>query len=444
MTRRKSPVLAPGALERYRAAVAFLESLKGPPIRSRAGEARGAVFAPLRAFLDMLGNPHEGLRIIHIAGTSGKGTTVKLIEKLLVATGEGAGSYTSPFATTTAEKFSVNDRLVPPREFCEIVESRVKPALAAHAARHPAYPRPSYLWACLALALCFFEKRGVRFAALETGLGGTYDPTNVFERPAATAITSVGLDHTAILGATKAAIAREKAGIIKTGVPFVTAVRTPRLVDLFKKMCAERGAPFVPLRALLPAGDLGPHFSTAETRDDLTLALNVLAALDISVSKDAVRSIARNFSFIARQEIVARDPLVVVDGAHNEDKLRATAAFVNSLEFGALHLVFGIARGKRFRRALPALVQRARRVYLAPLPGNFKEGAPPEALAPAVRSHFSGPVGAYADARAALDAALAAAGPRDCVLITGSFFLAGALRARWVPEERMLADAPEP
>lgn len=196
----------------------------------------------MRYFLNLIGNPDKGMKLIHIAGTSGKGTVTNMVHEILLASGKNVGSFTSPFVTTPIEQIKVGDAYISPDEFADIVEY-LKPFIDVAYTEGP-YGSPSYFEIFFSIALVYFQRKKCDWVVLEVGLGGRYDATNVIERPSVTAITNIDYDHTELLGKTLRKIASDKAGIIKSGSAFFTTEQRPALLKIFSSICDEKRVAF--------------------------------------------------------------------------------------------------------------------------------------------------------------------------------------------------------
>ncbi|MBI3821775.1 MAG: bifunctional folylpolyglutamate synthase/dihydrofolate synthase, partial [Planctomycetes bacterium] len=190
----------------------------------------------MRHLLERLGNPHQRLRIVHIAGSKGKGSTSAMLAAILQGAGHRVGLFTSPHLIAVEERIQVDRAPIAPHE------------LAAHlseirAATTPAFAQDlTFFEIGTALGFLHFVRRRVDFAVVEVGLGGRFDSTNVCD-PLLAIITSISFDHTQILGDTLGKIAFEKAGIVKPGRPTVSGVRDPEARQVIEAVCRERGAP---------------------------------------------------------------------------------------------------------------------------------------------------------------------------------------------------------
>ena len=205
------------------------------------------------ALLHRLGDPQERLRVVHIAGTKGKGSTAAMAASVLRAAGHTVGMYLSPYVYDVRERIQINDEMISRADFARWV-SVIRPHVEAlEATEHG--PTTEFELKT-AVGLCFFAERAVDYAVLEVGLGGRLDATNVVAGPLVTVITNIGLDHTELLGETLGAIAGEKAGIVKPGVPCVTGVPVGgEAWQVIARICGERGAPLIPIPAPTTTGE---------------------------------------------------------------------------------------------------------------------------------------------------------------------------------------------
>jgi dihydrofolate synthase/folylpolyglutamate synthase len=378
----------------------------------------------MQDFLDQIGNPEEGFKYVHITGTAGKGSVASLVHSTLVAQGRKAGLFTSPFTVSTIEKLQVGGKYIDPNAFVDIVEG-LKPYIdaAALSNRHGA---PSYFELIFAVVLLYFKREKCEYAVLEVGLGGRYDATNIIKNPLVTAITNIGLDHTQVLGATTAKIAYDKAGIIKKGSHFFTTENNPRLLSIFKDACARVGASYSPcvVRGL-----------NYEQRNRL-LAGSICADLGIIKS---VEDITAPAYVPARFEIVEHHPLIIIDGAHNPSKIQTTLFNLEKHAYRRLFLVVAIAADKDWKSMLKILLPKTHTLYATRFTVPARPSIDPKKVAdfaqkkiPANRIHLrTDPIQAFKEAKKALS-------KNDALLITGSFYLAGDIRALYCPEDIVL------
>ncbi|MFA6095877.1 MAG: Mur ligase family protein, partial [Candidatus Paceibacterota bacterium] len=353
------------------------------------------------------------------------GTVSAMLHATLSASGEKTGLFTSPYVTTMAEEIQVGDLYISPEEFIRIVDG-----LRPHIARAESGPfgAPSSFEILLAVAFIYFKEQGCKWAVLEVGLGGRYDATNVIEGPKATVITNIDYDHTEVLGETLREIARDKAGIIKRGSLFFTSETRPSLLAYFKEACADTGAKFHSIgrkqeyqdRNRLLAGEVSRRLGIAD--DDIERGLSAA-------------------KMPCRFEIMEKTPYVILDGAHNRAKIRNTISNVRGLGYDRLVAIVAIADTKKDNRAiLEPILSIAHSIILTSTQGDERRSVHPNALLPLV-NRYKKPgtrVETIDDPRAALERARRLSRATDCILVTGSFFLAGCLRKEWFPESRVL------
>ncbi|MCB9802408.1 hypothetical protein H6761_00105 [Candidatus Nomurabacteria bacterium] len=424
-------------LETYHQDIAWLEGLNNIPRKNyMLGPSSRSIFIQrLQNFLNLLGNPEKKLKFIHVTGTAGKGSTVNLLHDLIFASGKKVGSYTSPFATTTIEKFRVNNELISPQIFHQILEEKIKPALDQYILKYKT-ETPSYFELCLSIALLYFKKEKCDLVILEAGLGGLHDATNVIPPPIVSTITNIGLDHTEILGKTKEAIANDKAGIIKKGSIFLTSEKNQKLIQIFKERCAEKKAKFIALKNLSQNYSEGKYFATKQQNTNLNLVLNILEVLKIKV--DNIQKVINNFQLICRQEIIQDKPQVILDGAHNADKLGNLIDFIKKQKYQKLHLIFAAAEDKHYLGALKKLLPEVDYLYLTRFNNPFRKSASLKTLFTQCQKIKKIPSQVFHDSEMALSSALKKAKKNDLIVICGSFFLAGLLRKNWLSEEEII------
>ncbi|MFI5273856.1 MAG: bifunctional folylpolyglutamate synthase/dihydrofolate synthase [Ktedonobacterales bacterium] len=410
-----------------------------------------------RTLLAALGDPQRAYTVTHIAGTKGKGSTAALLASILQAAGIRTGLYTSPDLHTFRERMRVDGALIAPDALARLV-----PAVRAALTRIGPELGSYITWEiATALALLYFREAGARHAVVEVGLGGRLDATNVVE-PEVSVITSISYDHMAVLGDTLAEIAGEKAGIIKRGVPVVTSARAPEALAVIARVAAERGAPLLrvgPLGApdavyrfrpgtydaesqrfdvVTPEGTyreleialLGEHQLENAAASVATAAL--LRARGLPITEAALRAGLRATRWPARLQVVAREPWLVVDGAHNADSFaRMFAALRRHFAFDRLLLVLGLMRDKDIP-GITAEIARAGVAQVEAAAWNNPRAAAPEAIAERLANVApAAAVRAHATAGGALEAARAAATVHDLICVCGSVAFAGEA-LRWL------------
>lgn len=450
-------------LARYRWASAFLEGMiQAPPTprpEATPAEIRARAVTRvdrLRRFLDFAGRPQEQYRTLHVAGTSGKGSTSAFLASILQAAGYRTGLHVSPYLQVETEKLVVDGRLEAGDRFADHVE-----ALDALVRRWVARGEPPLTYGEFWVALTFltFARDEVDVAVIEVGAGGRFDLTNVI-RPEVAVITSIGLDHVKSLGGTIPEIAWHKAGIIKPGRPAVSTVDDPDAQAVIAREAAEQGAPLAHLAAgrdfqVLDTGARGTTLRdvAAGRTFDLPLAgtfqgANAAAAIgavralrDLPGGPIGDDAIARGLAatrFPGRMEIVQDRPQVVLDGAHNPTKMASLVANVARLGRPARRiLVFGCLDSHDYLQIARIVAPVADEAIVTTPSATQRTSAAPDALAEVVRQAGC-PVRVVTEPRAAIAAALDRAGPDDQILVTGSLYLVGAVRERWYPSEAIV------
>jgi dihydrofolate synthase / folylpolyglutamate synthase len=401
------------------------------------------------AFLDALGNPHLRYPTIHIAGTSGKGSTSTMIASMLQASGKRTGLHTKPHLSSVTERARIDGVPVSRETFAELVGDLQRAAEATTFEQG----RPTYYETLLALALLWFERAEVDVAVVEAGIGGKLDGTNVLA-PQVAAITNVALDHTDILGETVELIARDKAGIAKRGVPLVSGARDPLARAAIEEACAAAGAPYVWVPGTTrieprPSAAYGQSFVVVTPEDRYELSLPVLGDFQQENAATAIRVLEQlgpelrptraevedGFARVqipGRMEFFPSHPGVVFDVAHNPDKASHLAAALKQA-FPDRRFTFLMAVGES-KDALEVI-----RPFLA-LPGSFiftsfmaagRTPVRPQRLASIAESigawgrAIADPVDAFSIARRNADAS-------NIIVVTGSTFVVAELREWWM------------
>lgn len=425
-------------------------------------EKRGfAVYAPefynldrVRRLLALLGDPQDSFQAVHIAGTKGKGSTAALTESMLREGGYRTGLYTSPHLHSYRERIQVSGELIPERDVARLI-TELQPLVEQIA-------NITTFEIITAMALSWFAEQGVEWAVLEVGLGGRLDATNVI-MPAVSVITSISLDHMLILGDTVRQIALEKAGIIKEGVPVVSAPQPDEALAVIEATCQQQVAPLTlvgrdwswePGRSDLD----GQHFSIQSQSgvlQDLWMPLlgqhqlvnATTAAATVrelpgeagGLPASAIRAGLRNVYWPGRLEVLGRSPLVVVDSAHNGDSAeKLMAALEDHFDFRRLILILGASPDHTTTEFLTALLPAASEIIATQ--SHHPRAAEPAWLQARGADHgFE--LEASESVPEALQRALAKAGPEDLVLCAGSVFVAAEARLAWF--ERQGLELPE-
>ncbi|OUM97740.1 MAG: bifunctional folylpolyglutamate synthase/dihydrofolate synthase [Paenibacillaceae bacterium ZCTH02-B3] len=412
----------------------------------------------IRIMMDRLGDPHLKLRFIHVAGTNGKGSVCAYLDAVLRRCGYDVGLFTSPYLSSYNDRFRYNGQNMPDDALVRLA-NRLKP-VADELARTEWGP-PTMFEVTTALALLYFATETFPdYVVWETGLGGRLDVTNIVF-PVVSVITNVGHDHMDLLGPTLADVAMEKAGIIKPGVPVVSAARQPEAVEVLRRTAAERKATLYllgdqfdyevlslspgetrftfrgPYRTLedLKVPLSGAH--QAENAATAVMTLELLRQFNAFVVEDEdLRAGLEETSWPGRLEMVSQNPPILLDGAHNPESMQALAAALRDLyPYDRVNMLLGMMpnknHGDSLRHILPIVD-----TLVVTEPFFFKKmGA--HALADLIgglRERIGGPrqIVTEPDWRRALDTAIRLAGDapgRTLTVVTGSLYLVADVRS---------------
>ncbi|HYF79414.1 MAG TPA: folylpolyglutamate synthase/dihydrofolate synthase family protein [Symbiobacteriaceae bacterium] len=383
-------------------------------------------------------------RIVHITGTSGKGSVAALVESGLRAAGQRVGLYTSPSLERFTDRFQVDRQDMAEAELAELVG-----LLRGHIDQMVAdgLEQPTEFEVTTVLGFLYYARHQVDWLVLEVGVGGRYDATNVIDNPAVTCITNIGLDHTDWLGNTEEQIAWEKAGIIKPAVPCVTGTEHPGALDVIRAEAFSQNAVLAEVaRDDYRVDSFGPEGQVVDLlgargwyrgvrlpllgqhqAQNAAIALRVLELC--GVKEEAIRAGFATVSWPGRMELLttAEGTLLLLDAAHNPAKCRALAEAIGQYFPGRpVHLVLGALADKNVEEMARPLLELAEQTWVT-TPESPRQ-LPAERLAEiCAQLGFPG-ARVVPGVAAAVDAALTASGPSHLVVITGSFYTVGPAR----------------
>jgi dihydrofolate synthase/folylpolyglutamate synthase len=396
------------------------------------------------ALMDALDHPERAAPAVHIAGTNGKGSVAAMMARAFQAAGHRTGRYTSPHLVHLEERMAVDGRSVPTADLDRAL-ARVRSA-SERLASVAAGLQPTYFEITTAAAFEVFREARVDVSVLETGMGGRFDATTIVS-PAVTVITTIGLDHESYLGTTVEAIAAEKAGIIKPGVPLVLGDLPGAAHAVVARLAADAGAPVRRVAdechiQARPVGD-GRYDVVIRTRrasygplglglrgrhqvDNAAVAVLALETADeagMAVTPQALETGLREARWPARLDLLdVGGRSLLVDGAHNPGGAAALAAYLREVYPAGLPLVFGVMADKDIEGMLAPLVPFARPLVVTRAPG--RRAAQPDRVAEAARALGMPEVIVVADIAPAIHAAW---GRGDTAVVAGSLYLAGAV-----------------
>jgi dihydrofolate synthase / folylpolyglutamate synthase len=366
----------------------------------------------------LTGNPQERLRFIHVAGTNGKGSTCAMLESIYRAAGLRVGLFTSPHLISFRERIQVNRQLIPEAEVVRLIEE-----LRAANKENDA----TLFEFATVMALKFFAEQKCDLIIWETGLGGRLDATNIVT-PLACVITNIAFDHQQWLGNTLEKIAAEKAGIIKPGIPVVTATDEPSALAVIEKIAREKTAPLIKAAQasrLLAAGTSAPPLPGEHQKLNAALALATVEVLQrqIPVAGEKIREGLANVNWPGRLQLIQKPngQNFLLDGAHNVAGAKVLREAVEG-NFPAAKrtLILGILQDKNWRQICETLAPLASRIIAVPVPSE--RTARPNELAEACR--LANPA-AEIIAYSSLSEALKKVVGDDFVIVTGSLYLVG-------------------
>ena len=378
----------------------------------------------IRALLARLGNPHQAYQSIHIAGTNGKGSVTAMVDAVLRRAGHHSARYTSPHLVDLSERFVVDGRPASPDEMRRSAAD-VRNVIEGMIGDGTLPARPTFFEATTAMAFDLFRNARVEFAVIEVGLGGRLDSTNVIE-PVVTAITSIDFDHQQYLGHTLAAIAAEKAGIIKESIPVVVGNVAPEAYDVIARVARERHAELIRSHDTLRSyGPLHVGLRGEHQIANAGVALGVLEALErrgVAVGVDAIHDGLANVTWPGRLDhrTLASGHQIVLDAAHNPAGARALASYVRSLGVKPT-LVFGAMRDKDVEGMLAELLPEVARVVVTK--ASSPRSADPHELASRIR-HIA-PSLEVSVVLSPHEAVVAATHSSPLTVVAGSIFLLG-------------------
>ena len=399
-----------------------------------------------RELLSRLGNPQEGIKIIHVAGTNGKGSVCAYLNAMLLAGGKKTGLFTSPHLVRINERFQINGEDVSDEQF---LNAFLKVEKAAKEYEAEGEGHPSYFETLFLMGMLIFKEAGVEYLVMETGLGGRLDATNVVEKPLACIITSIIRDHTEYLGDTLEAIAGEKAGIIKAGVPVIYDASQPGPASVIAAKAKEMGSPAWPMEPSFyemktqsregitftfayPGGEKAelviPYVAKYQMMN-ASLAFYMMHILqDVhDIPKNVLAEGLSKIKWPCRMEMAA--PGVIIDGAHNEDGI---AQFVSTAGYFAkeneITILFTAVADKHYHEMIGEICEGIHPSHVVATQIDGSRVVPAEVLAEDFRKAGCTDVCAEPEIGAAYEKALGKKGS-GMLFCVGSLYLAGELKA---------------
>ena len=349
--------------------IEFIEAIQTP--------AKSLGLGRMENLMNRLGNPQDQLKIVHVAGTNGKGSVCAMLGSVLMEAGHTVGLFTSPHLITYEERLQINRMPISTDDFEEIA---LKVQKICSQIEEEGQEAPRFFDVMTAMAFVYFAKKEVDLVILETGIGGRYDATNIIKKPVLSVITSIGKDHMEFLGNTIESISREKGGIIKENCPTVLYHSDKSVYNIIKAICDKKNSPLLVGHGSLITNESytmkGTSFNITNkhiTYDDISLsligkyqvsnALTTLMAIEslkksgYKIPRQTVYKGLEKASWPGRMEVIQKEPTIIIDGAHNEESAKA---FIGSLKgltgHAKLTMLIGVVTGKDYKTILEILV----------------------------------------------------------------------------------------
>jgi len=429
------------AIDRYTDSIKYLESFIDYEKMAGPYDVQKWKLERVEKLLEMVGNPHHGMRFIHVAGTKGKGSTSAMIASILRESGYKVGLYISPHLIDFRERISINEEMISKDQVNYLVE-KLKPYVDILKAHEEQYGNISFFDVYTVLALLFFAQENVDFTVLEVGMGGRLDATNVVT-PLVSVITQISYDHTLSLGKTIEAIAREKAGIIKDNGYVITSPQVPEALQVIENVSAEKIATLFEVGRDINYSDKGKHFHVSGILSEyeylivgllgehqIINAVTAIGAIEtlwfhgFTIEEESIRRGLENIKWHARVEVIQRDPIIILDVAHNAASAAALRNTIKeNFDYRNLILIFGSSMYKDIKGMGNYLCPIADTIILTKM--NNPRSMEPKDIRTQLKDIYHKDFIITRNVREALEKALSIAEIHDIICITGSFYLAG-------------------
>lgn len=396
--------------------------------------------------LSLLGNPQEGLKYIHIGGTNGKGSTSSYLAHVLEAGGYKVGLFTSPYIERFNERIQINGQDIPDESLGRIT-GLIKEK--ANIMVDEGFEHPTTFEIVTAIGFMYFKEEKVDYVVLEVGLGGRYDSTNIISKPLASVITTIDYDHIDVLGDTLGKIAYQKAGIIKENSIVVSYPQEEEALKVIKEVAEENNAEFnlcpmenIKVNEISDAGaSFDYHYADIHMKNieismlgeyqiyNATLALTTLLILNkkglIDISEEKIREGLKNTKWPGRLEVMRRNPIFLIDGAHNVQGIAQLKKAVSLFNYNKLILGVGILKDKDSSHMVELLAPMADKIVVTEV--NMPRKLDAEELAEEIKKYNEN-VFIEKDIKRAIEKTLELAEKEDIIVFGGSLYLIGEVR----------------
>lgn len=404
----------------------------------------------LKFFLRLLDNPQTKIKnYIHIGGTSGKGSVANFIHQILVNAHKKTGLFTSPFVTETIEKYKIDNKFISPKEFIKIV-NQIKPAIDKCVLLSP-YGIPSYFEICYVIAILYFVKNKCQYFVSEVGCGGEFDATNIVKKSKLSIITHIDYDHMEMLGNTLSKIATTKSKIIKPKSIFLTSEARTHIRKILVNECKKQKTKFYYIN---PKAKSTTHkngrFSFIYENEKFEIQIwgqhqvkNAILAIEatkiLGIKNKYIHLGLKNTKIPARFELIKKRPYIILDVAHNPDKIRTTLDNLGLLNYKKLHIVYASAANKDLDKISKIIAPYIDYLYLTKFFIPLRKCANPKNLEKIYKKQNQNiQTKIYLDPWEAFSDAQKRSKRDDCIIVLGSFFLIGELRKNWYSSEKIL------
>lgn len=403
----------------------------------------------IKYFLNLINNPQNDFKFIHVTGTSGKGSTCEFIHSILTEAKIKTGLFTSPHIVTTTERIKTANKYIAPKQFVDLL-NYLKPYIQK--AKNSTYGVPSYFEIILALSFLHFQKQKCKYVILEVGCGGQYDATNVIKKSEISIITNINLDHTQVLGNTLEAIAKDKSEIIKSNICFLTTENRLKILKIFKSKCKASHTKFfnIPNIEKMKYTQSGTYFKLKNDKQNYFISLlgkyqiynanlAITTAKQLKIPTKHILNGLRKTKLPCRFEIISKNPLTILDGAHNEFKIKSVIDNLSHIKYNKIILVIGIKESKNSKKILNKITPYANQIFITSI---YAQGQEKKHLQKLKKITFVAnskvKIKILQNPLVALEQALKKIKKNDLLLITGSFYLTGELRKKWYSENYVL------
>ena len=422
----------------------YLEALNYINDKNKFGSRLG--LDVISKLLDLLGNPHLGMKYIHIGGTNGKGSVSAYIKTALEEAGYRVGLFTSPYLERFNERISINGEDIPNEELARITE-RIKQKIEIMLKE--GYEHPTTFEIVTTIAFVYFSEQNLDYVVLEVGLGGRADSTNVIKKPIASVITNIDYDHVDILGNTLGKIAYEKAGIIKEEGLVISYTQQQEALEVLKKVSEEQNAQFIQcpmndiiIKSIDEFGSIFDFRYNNKIYKDIKISMlgkyqicNAILALCtlltlrdknlLNITDNEIRIGLQKTKWNGRLEILKRNPIFLIDGAHNPQGVKSLVDNLNIFKYNKLILGTGILKDKDVEHMVEILAPKADNIIITQV--NMPRKMEAEDLEEII-NRYNKNTSIEKDIKKAIDKSYELATEEDLIIFVGSLYLIGDVR----------------